>query len=77
MYRRIIFGIFCAILTINTIRKSHVCDHEARLTDEQKIKLSPAMLQLRDPRTEANSELGTNVKTFEIPALEVQNCVTI
>ena len=55
MYRRILFGIFCAILTINTIRKSHVCDHEARLTDDQKIKLSPAMLQLRDPQTVTTS----------------------
>ena len=55
MYRRILFGIFCAILTINTIRKSHVCDHEARLTDDQKIKLSPVMLQLGDPQTVTTS----------------------
>ena len=46
MYKRIFFGLLSAILTINTIRKSHVCDHEDRLTDDEKIKLSDVMLQL-------------------------------
>ena len=50
MYRRILFGIFCTILTINTIRKSHVCDHEARLTEDQKIKLSRIEAQTRQDK---------------------------
>ena len=50
MYKRIFFGVLCAILTINTIRKSHVCDHEARIPDDEKIKLSDVMLQLRIQR---------------------------
>ena len=37
------FVVLFFIFAINTIRKSHVCDHEPPIPEDEKIKLSPVM----------------------------------